>query len=150
MLAYQMQDCSATLSAGLAEYQRAHPFLKRGNTLSAEAQDFFRCHDIVHVIYGCDTSLNQEAVVKLSTFFGTTAGFGALQGYRLFESLDIYRSLRANDILSTMIASVVILPRTVWRCAQQKQRWPWDGHGAWLDKPLAEIRNTFRIKVATA
>ena len=148
MLAYQAQECRATLAEGLGEYMHAHPFLKRGDALSIEAQEFFRCHDVVHVVYGCDTSLNQEAVVKLSSFFGTTEGFAVMRGYRLYESLDIYRRLRLTDILGTIAASVVIVPRTLWRCARQTRRWPWDGHDAWMHKPLAEIRATFGIRVA--
>ncbi len=148
MLAYQSQNSTATLAEGLAEYVHAHPFLKRGDGMSAQAQEFFRCHDVVHVVYGCDTSLNHEAVVKLSSFFGTTTGFGAMRGYRLYESLDIYRKLRLTDILWTIAASVVIVPRTLWRCARQKQRWPWDAHDAWMHKPLADIRTAFGIRVA--
>jgi hypothetical protein len=30
-------------------------------------------------------------VVKIGSLFGTTAGFGALNGYRLHESLEIYK-----------------------------------------------------------
>lgn len=148
MLSYQAQDCSATLGQGLAEYARAHPFLKRGESLSVEAREFFRCHDVVHVVYGCDTSLPQEAVVKLSSFFGTTGGFGVMQGYRLYESQDIYRQLRLGDVAWTIVAAFVIVPRTLWRCARQTRRWPWDAHDAWLNVPLAEIRATFAIRVA--
>jgi ubiquinone biosynthesis protein Coq4 len=148
MLAYQDQDCGATLAEGIAEYARAHPFLKRGDELSAEARAFFRCHDAVHVVYGCDTSLPHEAIVKLSSFFGTTAGLGAMRGYRLYESLDIYRQLRARDILVTIAASAVIVPRTLWRCFRQKRRWPWDAFDDLTTVPLRELRARYRIRVA--
>jgi ubiquinone biosynthesis protein Coq4 len=149
MLTYQTQDCAATLQEGIAAYYGAHPFLKRGAALSAEAQEFFRCHDAAHVVYGCDTSLPHEAIVKLSSFFGTTEGFGVMRGYRLYESLDIYRELRAADILHTIALTPVLVPRTLWRCARQTRRWPWAAFDTFMDVPLRDIRADFRIRVAT-
>jgi ubiquinone biosynthesis protein Coq4 len=149
MLVYQAQDCGATLQEGIAAYYGAHPFLKRGAALSGEAQEFFRCHDAVHVVYGCDTSLPHEAIVKLSSFFGTTEGLGVMRGYRLYESLDIYRELRAADILHTIALAPVMVPRTLWRCARQTRRWPWATFDAFMDVPLRDIRADFEIRVAT-
>jgi hypothetical protein len=147
MLAYRDPNTRMSLADGLAEYYRKHPFLKRGDQLGAEAQEFFRCHDAVHVLYGCDTSLAQEAVVKLSSVFGTTAGFGVLKGYGLYDSIDIYTKLKLGDILVTMLRSIVIVPRTLWRCSQQRQRWPWSEFGGHLETPLCELRERFRIRV---
>jgi ubiquinone biosynthesis protein Coq4 len=149
MLAYQGQDCAATLAEGIGAYYDAHPSLKRGAALSAEAQEFFRCHDAVHVVYGCDTSLPHEAIVKLSSFFGTTEGLGVMRGYRLYESLDIYRQLRTTDILRTIAAAPVIVPRTLWRCSRQTRRWPWAAFEAFMDVRLRDIRADFGIRVAT-
>lgn len=36
--------------------------------------EFFRCHDAAHVVFGCGTGLDDEAVVKIWSFFGTTRG----------------------------------------------------------------------------
>jgi hypothetical protein len=150
MLVYQAQDCGMSFGDGIAEYYRLHPLLKRGDSLAQEAQAFFRCHDAVHVVYGCDTSLTHEAVVKLSSIFGTTAGFGVMAGYRLYESLDIYRQLRIGDILATIAASPVVVPRTIWRCRAQTKKWPWDAFEPFLGLPLADVRRAFGIRVAKA
>lgn len=149
MLLYLAQNCTATLAQGLAEYYAAHTFLKRGDALSPEARVFFRCHDTVHVVYGCDTSLLHEAIVKLSSFFGTTEGLRVMRGYQLYESLDIYRQLRAADIMHTIAAAPFIVPRTIWRCARQRRRWPWEAFDAFLTVPLRELRADFGIRVAT-
>ena len=71
-----------------------------------------------------------------------------MRGYRLYESLDIYRQLRAADIARTVLAAVVIVPRAIWRCARQRQRWPWDLFDAHLSTPLNELRAQFGIRVA--
>jgi hypothetical protein len=71
-----------TLKEGLAEYWLAHSQLKRDEHLcTAEARQFFRSHDVVHVVYGCGTSMPDEAVVKLASLFGTTGGTQVLRGY---------------------------------------------------------------------
>jgi len=137
-----------SLEEGIAEYYRAHPFLKRDEQLGAEAREFFRCHDAVHVLYGCDTSLPHEAIVKISSIFGTSAGFSVLRGYSLYDSIDIYRTLKLTEILMTIVAAIVIVPRTILRCARQKARWPWCEFATHMATPLVELRAEFGIRVA--
>lgn len=148
MLGYQRQDSPLTLREGLEEYYSAHPALKRGETLSAPARAFFERHDAVHVVYGCDTTLPQEAVVKLASFFGTTEGLKVMEGYRLYDSLDIYRQLRLADILATLARAPVLAPRTIWRCRRQAKPWPWDSFDGHLDTPLGALRADYGIRVA--
>lgn len=145
---YQDQDSALTLAEGLAEYYRAYPGLKRGEALSPAAQDFFRCHDVVHVLWGCDTSLPHEAIVKLSSFFGTSEGLRVMRGYRLYDSLDIYRALPVGEVLWTILIAPVLVPRTLARCAGQKRKWPWDAFEPLLARPLGELRREYGIKVA--
>ncbi|CAN7768405.1 ubiquinone biosynthesis protein COQ4 [Variovorax sp. LjRoot175] len=91
MHAFEDQDSGQTLAQGIEEYFTANPGLAKDRNMTAEAKHFFRCHDAVHVVFGCGTTLNDEAVVKMASIFGTTAGLKVLKGYRLHESLDIYR-----------------------------------------------------------
>lgn len=114
MQRFQSAASEQSLAEGLAEYHAAHPGLKRGPALSPEAQAFFRAHDAVHVLYGCGTTLPDEAIVKLSSIFGTTGGFGILRGDRLHESIDICRQLPFRCMLLTMLISPWIIFRTLW------------------------------------
>jgi hypothetical protein len=148
MLCFQVQDTEMTLNEGLAEYYASYPLLKRGPDLTAPAaRDFFHCHDVAHVVFGCDTSLSNEAVVKLSSIFGTTAGLSVLRGYALYDSLDIYRKLPVGEVLATILGAVVLVPRTISRRLRQRQRWPCSEFGAFLDTPLNEVRREFGIYV---
>lgn len=139
-----------TLAQGLAAYYAANPGLKRGAWLSPEAREFFHCHDVVHVVYGCGTSMPEEAVVKLSSIFGTTAGFAVLTGYRLHESMDIYPRLPVTDTALALVLSPYLLVRTLWRCARQTRRWPWRDHDHLHDLSLAELRARYGIRVGHA
>ena len=116
--------------------------------MSAAAQSFFRHHDVVHVVYGCGLSLNDELIVKLSSVFGTTGGFGVLRGYRLNESMQIYQTLGTLDILSTLLHSMILVPRTIVRCIRQPRRWPWDDVERFMRTPLRELRREYGIVVA--
>ena len=118
--------------------------------MSPEARAFFRSHDVVHVVFGCSVALDDEAIVKIASIFGTTAGFGVLRGYRLHESQEIYQRLPLGAVLRTMARSVVIVPRTILRCRRQRSRWPWSGFERFLQAPLRELREEFGIRVAHA
>lgn len=150
MHAFQQQDCVLTLAEGLAEYHRAQPGMEGGRACSPQAREFFRCHDAVHVVFGCGNTLDDEAVVKIASLVGTTGGLAVLRGYRLHESLAIYRRLRLGAVLRSVAHSVVLVPRTVIRCLRQPRRWPWDGFESYAHVPLVDIRREFGIRVAHA
>ncbi|MBI5278064.1 MAG: hypothetical protein HY854_16565 [Burkholderiales bacterium] len=148
MHTFEQQDTTQTLAEGLAEYYRDNPGLARLRTMSAGGREFFRCHDAVHVVYGCGTSLEHEAIVKLASVFGTTGGLGVLKGYGLHESVEIYRKLRPAEIGATVLSSFVLVPRTVYRCLLQRSRWPWSDFAPYEHLPLNRIRSVFGIRVA--
>lgn len=91
-----------------------------------KAGEFFRCHDAVHVLYGRGTSMPDQAIVKLASLFGTTGGLSVLRGYRLLESLDIYRKLPPGSTLIALLVAPRLVLRTIWRCLRQRDAWPWD------------------------
>ena len=147
---FQSAASTQTLAAGLAEYYSANPQLKRGEELSPDAKSFFHCHDVVHVIYGCGTSMPDEAVVKLSSLFGTSGGFSILRGYRLHESLDIYLHLPLGSALVAFLTAPYLIVRTLWQCSRQRAKWPWSEHEQYMQVPLRELRARFGIEVAHA
>jgi hypothetical protein len=145
---YESASSTQTLAEALAEYYAANPGLKRDDALSPPAREFFRCHDVVHVVYGCSTSMPDEAIVKLASLFGTTGGLSILRGYRLHESMDIYRKLPLGSTLAALLMAPYLIVRTVWRCRRQRDSWPWDQHEAHMNAPLDELRARFGIEVA--
>ena len=147
MYAYQEQESQQTLAQALQEYHAVHPGLSQARHMNPKAAFFFRCHDTVHVVFGCGVELDDEAVVKIASILGTTAGLSVLKGYVLQESLDIYWQLRVVDVLRAIGHAVVIVPRTVIRCLSQRGRWPWSDHEQYLDVSLQAIRQQSGIKV---
>jgi hypothetical protein len=148
---FEGQNSTQTLAEGLSEYFEANPFLKRDDDLlSPQARQFFRSHDTVHVLYGCGTTMPDEAVVKLSSLLGTTGGLAVLRGYTHHETLDIYTKLPLRSTVFAWLISPYLIVRTLWRCSRQTRRWPWVEHQNFLDAPLNQLRSMFGIKVAHA
>jgi ubiquinone biosynthesis protein Coq4 len=148
---FESASSTQTLAQGLQEYFAANPSLKRQDSLlTAEARQFFLSHDIVHVLYGCGTTMPDEAVVKLSSLFGTTGGLQVLRGYTNYETLDIYTKLPLWQTVLALLMAPYLIARTIWRCARQTERWPWVDNQQYMEAPLAEVRSKFRIKVAHA
>lgn len=147
MHTFEQQDTTQTLAEGLAEYYRDNPQLAQLRGMSSQGREFFRCHDAVHVVFGCNTSLKHEAIVKLASVFGTTAGFGALRGYGLHESVSIYRKLRVKEVAATVLSSFALIPTTLYRCLRQSRRWPWNDFAGYEDMPLGRLRAVFGIRV---
>jgi len=147
---FQSSASRQTLAEGIAEYYSANPQLKRGDDLSLDARDFFRSHDVVHVLYGCGTSMPDEAIVKLASLFGTTGGFSVLRGYRLHDSLEIYLKLPLGSTIIAFLTAPYLIVRTLWRCSRQPAKWPWSNHEQYMQTALCELRTQFGIRVAHA
>ena len=111
---FESQASTQTLAQGLVEYFAANPSLKRQEALSSkEAREFFRSHDIVHVVYGCGTTMPDEAIVKLASLLGTTGGWSVLRGYVNHETLDIYTKLPLAGTLVACLLAPYLVDRTV-------------------------------------
>ncbi|GAB4566255.1 MAG: hypothetical protein Tsb0020_17750 [Haliangiales bacterium] len=151
--AYQEQDAKMTLAEGLAEYQRANASVlfdpdAPDSEMNTESAKFFRRHDTCHVVFGCNTSIPQEAAADMWTIFGVDISLR-----------DYYRALKLNEVQSLLDdvgrlrlawASVKAVPtiwRAMWRARAMHKKWPWADHAMYLDRPLAEIRAEFGIRV---
>jgi len=137
-----------TLRQGLRELHGSRDDLVTGTGASGSG-DFFRCHDVAHVVFGCSTTLTNEALVKIWSFFGTTAGLSLVRDYRSPDSREIYRQIRRRDIPRTAVRSAVHVPLVLLRCLRMRKRWPWAGFEAYLNVRLDEIRREFGIRVVT-
>jgi hypothetical protein len=149
MLQYQRADSPQTLEEGLAEYYASHAGLAPERGMSPAAREFFRCHDAAHVVFGCTTTLVDEGIVKIWSFFGTTEGFALLRGYRLAESQEIYERLAWGQIASATLRLLVAVPVVIWRSFRMSKRWPWYAVDAYRAMPLAAIRREFGIDLVS-
>ncbi len=149
MLSSQFPDCEMTLEEALSEYYGSRDDLVTGRGISDSARKFFRCHDVAHVVFGCSTTLTNEAMVKIWSFFGTTAGLSLLRDYRSPESKEIYEQIKWSDVPGTALRSMRVVPLVLFRCLRMHKRWPWSDFDEYVNVRLAEIRREFGIRVVT-
>lgn len=149
MLSFQSPDCELTLEEGLRELYSSRDDLVTGRGVSDSARKFFRCHDVAHVVFGCSTSLTNEVMVKIWSFFGTTAGLALVRDYRSPESKAVYEKIEWSAIPGTALRSVVNVPRVLFRCLRMRKRWPWSDFDRYENMRLGEIRREFGIRVVT-
>jgi hypothetical protein len=148
VLKYQRAESLQTLEEGLGEYYASREGLVQGRGISPAAREFFRCHDVAHVVFGCNTTLVNEGIVKVWSFFGTTGGsFRLLRAYRLLESQEIYAQLAWSDIVSASFRLVAVVPLVLWRSLRMRKRWPWSQFDSYLAMPLADLRREFGIEL---
>ena len=136
-----------TLREAIIEFDSVNSkyFIERD--FSVKAQEFFRCHDVAHVVFDCNTSILGEGKVKVWTIFGTTLGFWKhLHGYSEADAFSLFKKYSWGHILKNIAKLVITLPRIVIRTRHMKKPWPWCSYESFLDVSLKEIREKFGIR----
>jgi len=148
--AYQQQDSTQTLTQGLEEYYAANVGkVVRPSDLPSESFALFRSHDMCHVIFGLDTTLDDEALADTRTLFSCDVGFRRYTAYltqdkqakALFEELGYLKSAWITLLAVPRICRAAV---EAWR---MKKRWPWVPPESYLARSLADLRREFGIRV---
>ena len=113
---------------------------------SDEAKEFFRCHDIAHVVFGCDTTIFGEGVVKIWTVFGTTLGFWKhIAGYNEADAFALFRMYSLKHVAKNILRLFVTIPSVIVRARRMSKPWNWSDFETYMDVPIGKIREEFNI-----
>lgn len=118
--------------------------------ISSKAVQFFKSHDIAHVLFGCDISLYGEGAVKLWTIFGTDIGFiNHLKEYRHANAYDLAMNRKFGfwNSVKSLLKLLYSTPFLIYKSQKMKKRWPWANFDQFLEKPIEEVRKEFNILV---
>lgn len=147
--AYQEQASTQTVREALEEYRRANAAVLN-QVEQGEGAAFFRSHDMCHVIFGCSTSLDQEAAVDVWTIFGGDISFRDYLAYlKLQEAQDIVRDIGYLRSLWSSVRALPLLARVFVNARRMSKKFPWTGHEQFLDRTLASVRDEFNIRVVS-
>jgi ubiquinone biosynthesis protein Coq4 len=112
-----------TLRESFDEYHRKNSRIVSDTEISNNSQIFFKCHDIAHVIFECDTSLRGEGIVKLWTIFGTTLGFvNHVKEYAEENVFELFREYSLKHILANVPKVIVVALVVITRAHKMKKK----------------------------
>jgi len=124
-------DHTQTLQQGLDAFREKNNSYFSKKKMSPAGNEFFLCHDIAHVVFGCGTTIYGEGLVKIWTTFGTSLGFW-----------EVFKNYKEVNALTT-------LPKAILKAKRMSKPWPFLDYQPYLDKPLGEIRKEFNIEIIT-
>lgn len=144
-LRYQDPGATMTLAEGLAEYRLCHPERSLEGAMPPRAAQIFHAHDLCQVVFGCNATIEQDAMADAWTLLGTDAGMWALWQY---IRLPAARAARANaGMLRLLLGAARVLPRVVRHTRAMRRKWPFLGGRAYEHWPLDRIRASFGIRI---
>ena len=137
-----------TLQEGLDKFQAKNLKYFSNRPMSNEAKRFLKSHDIAHVIFGCNTTIYGEGIVKIWTTFGTNLGFwDVTKGYSEVNAFSLSKKYSLQHVAKNIVRLILIIPKTIIRSRQMTKPWMWSNYQPYLNKPISEIRKEFNIKV---
>ena len=158
MLSYQNKSCDLTLKEGIEEYRS---YLKENNrhvlgeNCSEDEKLTILGHDATHVIFGLDTSLEEEAMLDCWVIFGGDVFEVVKEFYK--GSLDLKET---NEKVYDLAKEVGYLKYTYLYLRVIFQKWPkiffrtrkmkkWDYFFSLnlLDSKISKIREDYNINI---
>ena len=137
-----------TLHEGLVQFHKKNRMYFSKRAYSQDGINFLRCHDIAHVVFGCDTTLYGEGVVKIWTTFGTNMSFWQVtKGYREVAAFDLSRKYSLKHVMSHIFSLLIVIPQVIWRSKQMSKPWPFSDFSPYLNTPISKIREEFNISI---
>jgi hypothetical protein len=147
------QDCELTLREGLDELYRHNPEVASASNVNGKT---FIDHDLTHVIFGCDTSLIGEILLKPWILFGCDISMAELKAYA--DNPEVQKlnkegeALLGGKLLSTFKIVFYYTPQFFWiwltHVRKMSQKWP---HSALTDEMMnariCDLRADYNISV---
>ena len=153
-LSFQSQDCNITLAEGLEEYRAYLQANGKKQLIDAPGSTIIRDHDATHVIFGLDTSLEQESMLDSWVFLGTKWKLKELLAYNKLPELkqlykDFWRDPGYFRLLMVAIKLVPIKLKIRKQAKQMNKKWPFVSPDSLMDQRVCDLREEFGIKILT-
>ena len=155
MLSYQNEYSDITLREGIDEYR---DYLKKNNrhvlgeNCSEDEKLTILGHDATHVIFGLDTSLEQEAILDTWVLWGSKWKLKYLLGYNKLPEIkqltkNLFKELGVLGFLKLYWRVVGIKRKVMFRAFKMKKKWPFKVPEAYLSMKISDLRKEYGIDV---
>ena len=159
ILSFQKQDCDVSLSEGIEEYRnylKANGRYVLGENCSPAERLTILNHDAQHVIFGLDTSLEEEAMLDCWLFFG--GNYIQLIRDYFSGSLELKETKeKVNELVREVgylksfyyYSKVVLLkwPKIFIRTIKMKKKWNYFMSEVLLTEKISSIRDSYNIRI---
>jgi len=142
-----MED-NRTLQQGLDEFNKKNEKYFYQRSYTEEGLLFLKSHDAAHVVFGCNTTLYGEGVVKIWTSFGTTESFWKIvTGYQEVSAVELFSAYSIGHFAKNIFRLLLAIPKTLYRVKKMSKPWPFYEYAGYLDTPISKIREEYNIEV---
>lgn len=151
-LSFQSQKCDITLAEGLEEYRAYLQANGKKQLIDAPGSTIIRDHDATHVIFGLDTSIEQESMLDSWVFLGTKWKLKELLAYnKLPELKQLYKDFWHDPgyfkLIMTTIKLLPIKLKIRKRAKQMIKKWPFVSPDSLMNQRVCDLREEFGIKI---
>ena len=151
-LSFQSQNCAITLAEGLEEYRAYLQANGKKQLIDAAGSTIIRDHDVTHVIFGLDTSIEQESMLDSWVFLGTKWKLKELLAYnKLPEIKQLYKDFWHDPgYFKLFLTTIRLLPiklKIRKRAKQMNKKWPFVSPDSLMDQKVCDLREEFGIKI---
>ena len=151
-LSFQLQNCDITLAEGLEEYRAYLRANGKKQLIDKPGSTIIRDHDATHVIFGLDTSIEQESMLDSWVFLGTKWKLKELLAYnKLPELKQLYKDFWHDPgyfkLIMTAIKLLPIKLKIRKRAKQMKKKWPFVSPDSLMNQRVCDLREEYGIKI---
>ncbi len=151
---YIDKHSTQTLREGLAEYYALNPHVTDPATQPLDFGKILRAHDVIHVIYACDTGMYDELKLLPLSWWTSECTFRAYLKMKNSPAVDVMYEdmIREKGALWLYGATLRVLPGVmlelipIWFKTRNRQKLlPFLGFELLLERSLLDIRKEFDL-----
>jgi len=151
-LSFHNQDCSLTLAEGLDEYRAYLQANGKKQLIDKPGSQLIRDHDATHVIFGLDTSLEQESLLDSWVLRGCQWKFKELFAYQKLpeiKELNKYfkKKLGYLKLLRVIFRLIPIKRRIGRRAKAMNKKWPFKSPHSLMTQRVCDLREEYGIRI---
>ena len=151
-LSFQNQSCDLTLEEGLEEYRAYLQANSKKQLIDKPNSTVIRDHDATHVIFGLDTSIEQESLLDSWVLRGCDWKFKELLAYGQLPELKELNKYLQKEVgylkLILVVFKLIPLKRKIWRRTKaMNKKWPFKSPDSLMNQRVCDLREEYGIRI---
>ena len=151
-LSFQNQSCDLTLEEGLEEYRAYLQANGKKQLIDKPNSTIIRDHDATHVIFGLDTSIEQESLLDSWVLRGCDWKFKELFAYAQLPELKELNKYLQKEVgylkLVLVLFKLISIKRKIWRRTKaMNKKWPFKSPDSLMTQRVCDLRKEYGIKI---